>query len=243
MKKLSILSFLLLTSTFIFSQGGARDGIWWFDIGAKAQYGAYGLYNSAIADSDVFDYNINTGYAFGGKIGINHDNTGITIDVMKGSYKQSFEQNSLDANTIDWDISTLDFYLLYRNNANLGYFELGPKMSMMNKMERTIGGNTADFTDSFKSSGFGAVIGFGAYFMGSDGAFTGILGLRFEYGFTDINDTAAYDEGLPVNSASVYDGGEKGTHPAFAGIVFEINWGIGYFGKATCGSRSKFIMF
>ena len=41
----------------------------------------------------------------------------------------------------------------------------------------------------------------------------------------------------------IYADGYKSSNVAFAGVVFELNWGIGYFGKAQCGARSKFIMF
>ena len=47
----------------------------------------------------------------------------------------------------------------------------------------------------------------------------------------------------PTNLGNIYDEGYKTTHPVFAGIVAELNWGIGYFARAKCGARSKFIMF
>jgi len=81
-------------------------------------------------------------------------------------------------------------------------------------------------------------LGFGTYILGNDGRFSGILGLRFEYGFQDVvTDTGR--EGHPV----VYTGERSSTNPLFAGLVFEFNWGIGGVGQARCGEKSKFIFF
>ncbi len=220
-----------------------RNGLWWFDTGLKAQYGVTSMLNMAIVDSDGYDYDISTGYSFGGKIGINNGNNGISIDVMWAKAKQSFEAPSESNIDVDW--SALDLYLLYRNNANLGYFELGPKMSMINKVEVTdvaSGVTSSDLSDDYQSA-YSAVIGFGAYFLGNDGRFSGILGMRFEYGFSDMINKTSKDKNPPLGDPDIYADGYEKSIPIFAGLVFELNWGIGYVGKATCGARSKFVMF
>ena len=79
--------------------------------------------------------------------------------------------------------------------------------------------------------------------MGNDGRFSGILGLRFEYALTDLDSEDGKKAGAPILDPSIYANGNKASNLAFAGVVFELNWGIGYFGKAQCGARSKFIMF
>ena len=96
--------------------------------------------------------------------------------------------------------------------------------------------------DFYEKTPMAAVLGFGTYVIGNDGAFSGILGLRFEYGFTDIVSELGTPEGVdrqPVN----YVGDVSSTNPIFAGIVFEFNWGIGGVGQARCGEKSKFIWF
>jgi hypothetical protein len=97
--------------------------------------------------------------------------------------------------------------------------------------------------DFYQKTPLAAVIGFGTYILGGDGAFSGILGLRFEYGFSDIvTDAGSASDNVqrqPVN----YVGDASSTNPIFAGLVFEINWGIGGVGQARCGERSKFIWF
>jgi len=84
------------------------------------------------------------------------------------------------------------------------------------------------------------VVGFGANVMGTDGAFSGILGLRFEYGLTDAVSDAGGENAAPVYNPTIE---QNSTVPIFAGVVFELNWGIGAFAVAQCGGRPKFIMF
>jgi len=241
MKKL-IFVFLLLPS-LMFAQRSAK--VWWFDVGAKVQTGFTGLYNQVIADDGMWAYDPGKGTTFGGKLGINYDVHGFTVDAMFGSSTNKFE--GPNPKVADVKVNVTDLYVLYRNNKSLGYFELGPKLSLINKVENSILENN-DVTDQYAANALGGVLGFGVYFLGSDGAMSGILGLRFEYGFTDIVDEAgiaAAGDPAPVNDSSFsYTGRDYGsTHPIFAGIVFELNFGLGYFGRAGCGRRSKFIRF
>ena len=222
----------------------------WFDMGAKVQYGAAGLYNSAIANSDGYDYNISTGYSYGGKLGINFGYNGLAIDVMRSTAKQEFEKTgATTVPTVNWQ--AWDIYALFRNAKNLGYFEIGPKISFVSKVEDnlidggSVGTSLTDRTTNYNKNNIAGVIGFGANIMGNDGAFSGILGLRLEYSFTDFvgPEGAATAVSAPLRDPSVYADGYKKSNVAFAGLVFELNWGIGYFAKAQCGARSKFIMF
>jgi len=238
--------FFTIAALFATLQMFGQKQIVWFDIGLKAQYGASGFYNSAIAasDNDKYDYNISTGYSFGGKLGINFGYNGLSIDVMRNTAKQEFEKTgSTTIPTINWQ--SWDVYALFRNAKNLGYFEIGPKISFINKVEDNIEGSVTDRSSSYNKNNIAGVIGFGANLMGNDGRFSGILGLRFEYGFTDFvsDEGAGANVNAPLRDASVYADGYKKSNVAFAGVVFELNWGIGYFAKAQCGARSKFIMF
>lgn len=236
-----ILSLLLV---FAAIQMYGQKKIVWFDVGLKAQYGATGLYNKAIVDSKDYNYKVSTGYSFGGKLGINFGYNGLAIDVMKSTAKQEFEvANSNTLKTVNW--SALDVYALFRNAKNLGYFEIGPKISFLSKAEDNVDGSTVDRTGDYNKNNIAGVVGFGANLMGNDGRFSGILGLRFEYGFTDMVNASGGTSAAnaPLRNAAVYANGYKKTNPVFAGVVFELNWGVGYFAKAQCGARSKFIMF
>lgn len=234
-----------LTSFLISLQLFGQKQIVWFDIGAKVQYGAAGFYNSAIGNSDLFDYKISTGYGIGGRLGINFHNSGLSLEVMKSKASQTFDRKGATAiDQIDW--SSLDIYTLYRHSKNLGYFEIGPKMALVKKVESTLeGAIKTDNTSDYNKTMFSGVVGFGANILGNDGRFSGILGLRFEYGFSDFvsKQGAGANVNAPLRNAAVYKSGYKSSNVAFAGVVFELNWGIGYFGKAQCGKRSKFIMF
>jgi|SRR5690606_19522193 len=220
----------------------AQKQIVWFDAGLKAQYGATGFYNSAIGNYGDINYRIGTGYSFGGKVGINFHFNGLAIDVMYNKATQIFDDNATDQ-TVEFEWKSLDIYALYRHAKNLGYFEIGPKMSLVQSVNDNIEGNSVDRTDLYNKNFFSGVIGFGANIIGNDGAFSGILGLRFEYGLTDFVSDAGQTANAPLLNPAVYADGYKKTAPAFAGLVFELNWGIGYFAKAQCGARSKFIRF
>ena len=237
MKKLILFLFLFIT----FKTVHAQKQIVWFDAGLKAQYGATGFFNPAIADFGDVNYRIGTGYSFGGKLGINFRYNGLAIDVMYNNANQLFDDNKLNR-SLEYNWKSLDIYTLFRHAKNLGYFEIGPKMSLVQEVSDNVEGNSVDRTDNYQNF-FSGVIGFGANFIGNDGAFSGILGLRFEYGLTDFVSSAGKDAHAPLLDDAVYSNGYKTTAPAFAGVVFELNWGIGYFAKAQCGARSKFIRF
>lgn len=224
----------------------AQKKLMWFDAGVKVQAGASGLYNSAIADIEGLNYELalTNAVGFGGRIGINKNYSGLSLEAMYTRAGQTYEfiegGNAINRES-EW--RSLDVYALFRNAKNLGYFEIGPKVSFLSEFTDT---NGADASANFASTNIGAVVGFGAYVIGSDGAFSGTLGLRFEYGITDYVGTDAPDgfNGTGNTYTDASGAGVEGSeHPFFAGVVFEINWGIGYFGVAQCGARSKFIMF
>jgi hypothetical protein len=163
---------------------------------------------------------------------------------MVGSLNGVFQNTSaLGGPDTEVSLNSVDVYVLFRDARKKGYFEIGPKMSFMGDVKTGPKGGTKTIVsaDLYEKKPLAAVIGFGTYVLGNDGAFSGILGLRFEYGFSDIVSDAGSAEGnrQPVN----YIGDAASTNPIFAGIVFELNWGIGGVGQARCGEKSKFIWF
>jgi hypothetical protein len=233
--------FILFIGVLASFQLMSQKQIVWFDAGLKVQYGATGFLNSALLDSKDYDYKIATGYGFGGKLGINFGYSGLSLEAMRNTSKQEFDilSNGKVA-TISWN--SIDVYALYRNAQNLGYFEIGPKISFISKVEDNLENTTNDRTEGYNSNNIAGVLGFGANIMGNDGRFSGILGLRLEYAFTDfVKEGSTLN--TPLRDSRVFADGYKPSNVAFAGVVFELNWGIGYFGKAQCGKRSKFIMF
>jgi hypothetical protein len=222
----------------------AQKQIVWFDAGLKAQYGPTGFYNSKMAATGSgYNYAIATGYSLGGKLGINWEYNGLAIDVMTSNFNQLFTDSPSD-NDVNYNWRSLDIYTLFRNAKNLGYFEVGPKISLINEVKETENNTTTAVTESYNKNVVSGVLGFGMNLFGQkDGRFSGIIGARFEYGLTDFVSEAGKATGAPTRNAGFYSDGYAASNIAFAGLVFEFNWGIGYFGRAKCGARSKFIMF
>jgi len=236
-------SLFTILSIFLMSQFAiGQSQVWWFDAGVKASYGAAGMLNQSITDSKDYNNDIGSTYAYGGKISANYDNHGFTIDGMLNTGTHKMEDLLLNQD-IELKWNTIDVYALYRNNRNITYFEVGPKVSFLSSVDQSNGSATTDVTDYYNPNDISAVIGFGWYAMGNDGAFSGILGLRLEYGVTDFvnDDGATIGAPLPGTFANL-DPYNKSNRLS-ASLVFELNWGIGYFGKAKCGARSKFISF
>jgi len=241
MRKFLILCFVAL-STLSYSQ----KEIAWFDAAFKVMYGSSSVLNGAAINSSVLDYEINFGNAisYGAKLGVNRGYNGLAIEVMYGSGGSKFEYNS-DKNInnitpqVDW--KSLDLYLLFRNAKNLGFFEIGPKIGFLRGVDRTSSiDGTVTALENFNSRQISGVLGFGVNVIGSDGSFSGQIGLRLEYGFTDlVNAEAGSAEPFPFDTEIYKDGYEKSV-PIFAGLVFELNWGLGYYGIAQCGARAKF---
>ena len=239
-------SIIITICTLFTISMSAQKMDFWLDAGAKIQYGGTMLFNGGISDDSNYDYTITTSTKIGGKIGINWNYTGVSFEVMTGKHKGAF-QNLAPGTTgnTEVSVSSTDVYVLFRDARKKGYFELGPKVSFIGDVTVDDGSGAASPSvnpDFYEKNPLAGVIGFGTYILGNDGAFSGILGLRFEYGFTDIVSEAGRTSELmrqPVN----YVGEASSTNPIFAGIVFELNWGIGGVGQARCGEKSKFIWF
>jgi hypothetical protein len=223
----------------------AQKEIVWFDAGLKAQSGISGLYNKAVLDLVPFDYELDftSGYSFGGRFGINWENIGLSLEGMYANNTSAISRTTNTATIItnhNW--KNIDLYPMLRNSKNMGYFEIGPKISLLKDIGIT--GNTADISSQYNKLNYSAVLGFGSNIIGNDRSFIGTLGIRIEY---QVNDFVTAGDGkrlsAPLNIGSFYDQGYQSTHPLFIGLVFEANWGIGYYGRAKCGGRSKLIGF
>jgi len=242
LRLLLILAITCLTGLQLHSQ----KKIVWFDAGLKAQSGFTGFYNQAIVDSDNVDFEVTSSVAYGGKLGINKGYSGVALELLLGQTKGKFDHQDF-VGTTNMELQHMDFYVLFRNAKNLGFFEIGPKFSFVRSAEYFRASPdqpvaVTDVTDDFRS-GISGVLSFGANLIGNEGRFSGQLGLRLEYGFKNIVSDRGLANNSPVYIDGLYANGNKGTHPIFAGIVFELNWGIGYYGMTKCGGRTKFFMF
>lgn len=216
----------------------------WLDAGVKGSYGPNMLVNADILNGTNYTPKINGSYSAGAKFGLNFgEYYAITFDGMYSQYKQQFTYNqdqssSLAVNEYRW--SSIDFLPLFRYNRTINYVELGPKFTFVQDTKQA--NNTSSFSDvssDFKDTYMSAVLGFGWY-AGGDDAFTAIIGARLSYGITDFVSADGYSNnqvklGLVEGSAS--------TNHATVQLVFELNWGLGYYAKTVCGGRARFLRF
>jgi len=237
MRKFLILCFVAV-STMVYSQ----KELAWFDTGIKIMYGSsYVINNSAINSSNLnYDLGLNGALSIGGKFGVNRGYNGLAVELMYATNAQQYEYlASSTIPEIKW--KSLDLYLLFRNAANLGWFEIGPKIGFMRSVERTDELGSITEMPNFNDKAISGVLGFGVNVIGTDGSFSGQIGLRVEYGFTDLvgADPTTTSEPYPFDPSIQAETYNKSI-PIYAGLVFEMNWGLGYYGIAQCGARAKF---
>ncbi|CAG5080394.1 hypothetical protein [Parvicella tangerina] len=256
MKKLVLILILFSSINVYWSQG-------WVDIGVKGGWGPTFLFNQKVFDDSRYNHEFTARGTFGGKIGLNFNmNHEVTFDFMVGGMNQNFGysmmlDSSASANSYTSSINyqSFDFLLMYRNNSEGKYFEVGPILSSVRSVERGdsffLSGNDAGFgMDDINKLQYGVSLGFGAYFMGTDNfGITG--GLRISYMMSDlINNANATGEGYPFGQHYVTYSSLSGSaaptssasHPLLIQLVFEANLDFAYLAKANCGRR-KLLMF
>ncbi|MCH2080954.1 MAG: porin family protein [Saprospiraceae bacterium] len=211
----------------------------WLELGPKVSYGFTGYYNSSIAADDRVEYQLQATMAYGGTVGVNFDDFGgFNLEALLTQNEQTV--NSLDIlntridNSLNWE--TLDLLLMYRFYSDKGgYFELGPKMSIIQTVEQTIGNNQViDAEESYSENYFSGALGFGGFIAGSK-AFTLKLGIRVEYAFTDLVSDNGKDLGFPTPITSFIN--DSNTSPYRASVGLELSFGIGGMAKSVCGRR------
>ncbi len=230
--------YVLLLAMFSFWHLNSQDI--WFDAGIKGAWGPTLLYNSNTMNDLVLNQQVNTGFAVGGKFSFNFGYIhGITFDLMYANGHQNYQNVENVNNSVDVKWKTYDLYVLYRMYRTINYMELGPKFSKVQSFTN----NDVDSKQFYLPNYPSAVLGFGWYAFGRK-AFTGTIGLRVEYAFNDIISADGKETGYPVNpfKSTAYDP-YKTTNPLSAQLVFELNWGIGYFAKTACGGRRHFFSF
>ncbi len=246
MKKLVFALIVFLNTVQISAQS-------WVDLGLKGQWGPTFLYNQSIFDDGHYNNKLTTKGGFGFKVGYNfNDKHELTFDFMINSFQQDFDYNFTD--TLDDSFhshissigyKSLDYILMYRNNSNGSYFEIGPVISTIRSVNRT-----DDFLSSTTDSNFdldkvntlqtGIVFGFGSYFVGTDNfGVTG--GFRISYMFSDLISTNGYNANYPKGNL-MSTGQTSASHPLMVQLVFEANLDFAYLAHAKCG-RTKMIFF
>lgn len=233
---------LLFAACMVFHAQSQKVYAWW-DAGVRVGYGLTGMLNSNILDDNNYDYKLQTGYSLGGKFGMFFGlYNGVTLEASLGSYNQDFEfirgGNSFN-HEINW--KTLDLALLYRNQRNGVYVELGPMLSLINKVNQKDGfaPEKTDVKDSYEKKYISGVFGVGGYIFNYEN-FTTMLGFRLGYGFTDMVNDAGRAAHFPNPSSSSQPyASEKSTNPVFVQMNLEFNFALGYYGKSSCSKRAS----
>lgn len=253
---------LFLVSFLSISQLAAQA---WTDIGLKLGGGTSWLVDKNIFDDNTYVHDFSGAFNIGAKASLNlGERHSISFEAMIAQMKQNFDYGWTDdamqriegTNQIKW--SNLDLYFLYRYYSQGAFSEFGVMSSRVRKVEQldALAGFT-DYTDvtSNYQNYLSAVFGGGAFVAGSD-RFTLMMGIRIHYGLTDFISDAGKDpmvlqaqgQAFPfpnslrqdftgIESDPYLD--ERITRPLLVEMIFEFNFGIGYFAKTVCTGRVK----
>lgn len=232
-KQLAFLAFTAL----VFS---SLQGQIWMDIGAKGSYGLGVLLNSNIMQDNRHEMRLGTGYAYGGKAGLNFgDRHGFTFDaiIAKNTQQYDFKTTLLEVNNNELAWENLHLYVMYRLQTDGVYFELGPRFSTLRQVSHTFGGADIAGTDNYAEKATGAALGWGGYLFGND-FFALMFGMRIDYAITDF--VSEKGQGLNYPAPYILTGYEtyQSTHPITGQIVLELNFGLGGYAKTRCGQRA-----
>jgi len=241
MKKI-VTIFVTLLSITSFSQT-------WFDLGLKGGIGGGFLLNSTINSDSRFDILPNMNNFFGGKVGVNFgESFGITLDADYGKYTYGFTQSKVvgkDQNlSYKYKISYNAFNILptLRYTKDASYVELGPQFSFVKNSsidDEAI--STVSSSEAINSKLTGLVFGFGGHMVGND-VIALMMGLRFNYVLSNLTSDMYSGTNFPFTNYSDINTPSK-SNPLNVQVVFELNYSLGYFVRASCGRRSAFLTF
>lgn len=216
----------------------------WIDTGLKGGFGMSALLNKNILDDRTYSPLFSPGYNMGAKVGVNFGKlNGITIDAMYSTLQQKYSylhDESQFTNDITW--TNLDLYLMYRfSSQGSTYVEIGPMWSNVTKVRQEDGGSgqTGDAAAFYVDKYLSGVFGLGGYVAGEDN-FSIMIGLRIHYSFDDFISPTGQTANYPAPVGTAEFDSYVASSPIFAQLIAEMNFGIGYFAKTTCGGRRKF---
>ena len=130
------------------------------------------------------------------------------------------------------------------------FAEIGPLLSIgMNQTgTQEFGGSTASgsLDDMLSTTNYAIAFGFGQYIAG--GNLVGLsLGFRFAYTLNDVVNEAYRSESGSILYNPNYTSTEKfeykASHPFYLGVNLELNFDLGHMVSASCGKKTKFVLF
>lgn len=235
MKLLQILS---LFSILTFSSLNAQT---WFEVGLKGGPATTFLVNKNFFDDTQFNPKLTPTYFFGAKVGINFgEHDGIAIHAGGTKVQQKFNNEyplaAYDERKFTSDL--VEIGVLYHRTSNSGYFEVGPRISLVQNGELVDdGGTSQDISDELIGTYYGMDLGFGSYVIGGD-HLSLMMGLRFSYGIAPID----IDE-RPIAPIQAQYGDSRSVNVFSAMLCIELNYSLGYLVRSTCGRRTSWISF
>lgn len=223
----------------------------WFDLGLKGGVGSGFLLNKTINNDGRFGVSPGFNYLFGGKVGVNFGEfVGITFDVDYGSDSYAFIQSEVPGKSVDQGYkyalryTSLNLTPTFRYTKEASYLEIGPSFSFLKnpKIEdKAYPEASALHSGKLNSNLTGLIFGFGGHMVGNE-VISLMMGLRFQYSFSNLVNEEAEDSNFPFSNYPTLS--ETGSvNPIKVQLIMEINYSLGYFVTASCGRRTAFLTF
>lgn len=238
MKKLIVLTFVMLLFSTVYAQRGGRSN--WLTIAVKGGYGNSIMFCPAVSDNDGLSYDyMSPSFCAGGRLGmILADYLGISAEVLAAGYQEKYTYNPTgkDEQKGNLKFSTTDILVTLRYAGDYGFYaELGPKFSLVNKADREdiAAGDVKNlFGDKYTS------VVFGLGFMPYNGDRVQVsLGVRAAYCPKNFLESEQNPYGDPRITTTNWE-----MKPFSAQAILEVNYFFATFGSANCG-RKRIIFF
>lgn len=219
----------------------------WFDLSGKGGIGTGFLINKTLSDDNRLSVNPGINNFYGGRFGINFGSeSSLSLDFTYANNSYSFIQSEIYdvSKTYKYTInySNLNVAPLYRHTNESQYIEIGPEFSFFKKgsiSDETNPISTTDAQSVLNPHLMSAVFGVGGYVIGGDNL-TLSMGIRFKYTLNNLISSDYANTNYPfVNYPDITKNAT--TNPLSAQVVFELNYSLAQFAKATCGKRIALI--
>ena len=126
----------------------------------------------------------------------------------------------------------------------MSYLEIGPQFSFLRGGTVSNGFNTTNPSlaeEYIRPMTTKMIFGFGGHMVGNE-IISLMMGLRFSYMVSDLTNDVYEETTWPFES--YFDITESNaSHPLDVQLVFELNYSLGYFVRASCGRRTAFLTF
>lgn len=232
---------LLLITFSIYFLSITASAQTWFEVGLKGGPATTFLMNKNFLNDTQFNPKLTPTYFYGAKIGINFgEQNGIAIHAGGTKVQQKFinEYPNAPFDERKFASNLVEIGVLYHRTSNSGYFEVGPRISLVQSGELIDdGGARQDISDDLIGTYYGMDLGFGSYVIGGD-HLSLMMGLRFSYGIAPID----LDE-RPIAPIQAQYGDSRSVNVFSAMLCIELNYSLGYLVRSTCGRRTSWISF